>query len=71
MKKLVAAAATYVVFLPASYSMGMFRRHHDDPSSASREFNTSMVSRAPEAETYLLMLVGIALVAWVVRNRKE
>ena len=34
MRKLLVAGAVYLLFLPASYPMGVFHRHHDDPAAA-------------------------------------
>jgi hypothetical protein len=31
----------------------------------------TMISPAPEPETYLMLLVGVGAVAWIMRKRKK
>jgi hypothetical protein len=85
MKKLIAAAVLYLLLLPVSYSMGWFHQHHDDgppppppktPSHVDRPGLSSpnipsLTSPAPEPETYLVLIVGLVVVAWVIRNKMK
>jgi hypothetical protein len=40
MTKPIITVAMYLLFLPASYPMGVFHRHHDDPASAPQPSNS-------------------------------
>jgi hypothetical protein len=82
MRKLLAVAALYFLTFSAAYPMGSFHRHHDDHGSnmnnksnsshfSDGALNYTIVSGVPEPETYLMLIVGLGVVAWVVRNRRK
>jgi len=71
MKKLAPALALYSLFLPLSYPMGLFHRHHDDPQYRPSRDSQSFVNPVPEPETYMLMVVGLVAVGWIIRNRNK
>jgi hypothetical protein len=72
MKKLIfALALTFAV--QSVYAFGFFPRHrHSDFSgSPARNGASDVIPPIPEPETYLYMLVGIGLAAWIIRKNKK
>ena len=56
MTKLFVAVAMFLLFLPASYPMGVFHRHHDDPASTPPPSNvqTSNFSGSSDYSVFTL-----------------
>jgi len=73
------AIAVLLVFCANSvYAFGLFPRHHNHGgASGVPERSSSMpdlrnsIPPVPEPETYLYMLVGGGIVAWVVHNKRK
>jgi len=73
------AMALLLVFCANSaYAFGLFPRHHkNNGSSGVPERSSSLpdlgnsIPAVPEPETYLYMLVGAGIVAWVIRNKRK
>jgi hypothetical protein len=74
MKKL--AVALLLSFAAHSvFAFGLFpRHHHSNPGSPPARHNSdsdSILPPIPEPETYLFMLVGVGVVAWIVRKNRK
>ena len=74
MKKLAIALLLFCA-AHSVYAFGLFpRHHHSNPGSSPARHNSdsdSILPPIPEPETYLFMLVGVGVVAWVIRKRKK
>ena len=72
MKKLIFALALAFA-VQSVYAFGFFPRHrHSDFSgSPARNGASDVIPPIPEPETYLYMLVGIGLAAWIIRKNKK
>jgi len=73
------AIALLLVFGANSvYAFGLFPRHHNQSNSPGvPERSSSMpdlgnsIPPVPEPETYLYMLVGAGIVAWIIHNKRK
>jgi len=73
------AMALLLVFCANSvYAFGLFPRHrHHGEASGVPEHSSSLpdlgtsVPPIPEPETYLFMLVGAGIVAWIIHNKRK
>jgi len=74
MKKLAVVLLFYFA-AQSVHAFGLFpRHHHSNPGSSPARHNSdsdSILPPIPEPETYLFMLVGVGVVAWVIRKRKK
>jgi PEP-CTERM motif-containing protein len=71
MKKL--AVVLLLTFVAQSvYAFGLFpRHHHDSGGSPVRRSSDTVLPPIPEPETYLFILVGVGVVAWIIRKNKK
>ena len=72
MKKLV-FALVLAFAVQSVYAFGLFprHRHNDFSGSPARQRASDVIPPIPEPETYLYMLVGIGVAAWIIRKNKK
>ena len=69
----LAIAVLLSISMHASYAFGLFPRHHhhDFGGGAAPARNSDIIPPIPEPETYLFMLVGVGVAAWIIRKNKK
>lgn len=73
MRKL-AAALLLICVAQSAYPRGIFPfyRHHDRSSDgAPARHNDDVIPPIPEPETYLILAVGVGVVAWLARRNSK
>ena len=73
----LAMACLLVFSVNSVYAFGLFPHHHKEQASSGVPEQSSAISGlgssippVPEPETYLYLLVGAGIVAWIINKRK-
>jgi len=72
----LAIALLLVCCINSAYAFGLFPRHHHGSSSGVPERSSmpdlgNSIPPVPEPETYLYMLVGAGIIAWIIHNKRK